>query len=56
MLVVTLRPLHNMVQKCVKKQCYNYFWIGSRLYLILYSFISDLYFNSGLLNLLLDLK
>ena len=23
MLVMTLRPLHNLVKKCVKKQCYN---------------------------------
>ena len=55
MLVMTLRPLHNLVQKCVKKQCYNFFLISSRLPLILYSFISPLYFRSGLL-LLPDLK
>ena len=48
MLVMTLRTLHNLVQKCVKKQCYDYFLIGGRLPLILFSFISDLYFRSGL--------
>ena len=48
MLVMTLRTLHNLVQKCVKKQWYDYFLIGGRLPLILFSFISDLYFRSGL--------